>query len=591
MAQLYSGPIHYREGGEWKPIVNTLVPSPREDYARENEANDYRLLLPQNLHDGPVRVERGAHWVAFSLVGARAEGAFSGQTATYPEALPGVTVSYTAQNDRVKEAITLAGPAAPSTFAFQVETSPGLTARPTEGGEVEFVDADEQVRLSFADPYMYDASGTEEAFSEAVEVSFAEGPSGLTLTLTADPVWLADPARVWPVTIDPTLPPLNPAKDCYVVSSPYANNKHCDRVVVKMGQEGGTIRRTLLDFDLSSVPVPANIHDADLAMYLDDATTGQWADWVVRWVQSPWTNDVTWNTKPAMGSIDFALRTMNGSSLGWKHWHPTELVQRWVNGRYGNFGMYLRQSTENVNNILSFISTDHADSTQWPHLDVIYDEWLGEMRFNKFESQRLTDRMHLHVNVANGNLVLHEQDLRIAGTGLDLRVDRFYNGLSTASSDLGPGWTLGTGRDVRLEFPPGGDVTFQGPSGYRIPFDEDAGTYTAPPGVDATLKLVSGVYEVEFHSKEKFKFNSSGQLTTHVDKNGNDITFAYNPDGTLAQITDTQNRTVTFAYSGGHLVSMTDNAGGRTYRYTYDGNGRLWTFEDPENGPGPPWVR
>lgn len=84
-------------------------------------------------------------------------------------------------------------------------------------------------------------------------------------------------------------------------------------------------------------------------------------------------------------------------------------------------------------------------------LTVTPQAGLGELRYYTLERQRLSDRMDLAVNVANGNLVVHAHDLQVRGTGLDLVVDRFYNNLTQNAAEFGVApWIMGTGRDVGL---------------------------------------------------------------------------------------------------------------------------------------------
>lgn len=213
---------------------------------------------------------------------------------------------------------------------------------------------------------------------------------------------------------------------------------------------------------------------------------------------------------------------------------------------------------------------------------------VGEQRFYKFETAGLTDRMHVHGNVANGNLVLHEHDLGVAGTGLDLAVDRYYNSQSPASYALGAGWVMGAGRDVGLAVAPDGSQLFEGPSGFRVRFAKNPdGSYVTPTGIDATLvRNADSTFTLSFHATgEKFNFTSGGYLSSDVDPNNNAITFAYTPGSLLSSITDTQGRTTAFAYNGvGQMTSMTDSAN-RTYGYAYDAGGNLITYTDPATKP------
>lgn len=217
---------------------------------------------------------------------------------------------------------------------------------------------------------------------------------------------------------------------------------------------------------------------------------------------------------------------------------------------------------------------------------------LGELHYYGLDGQRLSDRMDVQANIADGNLVLHGRDLQIAGTGLNLIVDRYYNSLNAANSagsDFGPGWSMGTGRDVNLTVNGDGSVTFTGPSGYEVTFTQSGGSYVTPTGLDATLvQNGDGTFTLTWHKNgERFQFNSSGVFTSDVDKNGNTISFAYNPDGTLNEITDTQGRVVNFAYTsqnGVQLISQMTDSTGRAWKYGYDPTtNELTTYTDPNN--------
>jgi RHS repeat-associated protein len=239
----------------------------------------------------------------------------------------------------------------------------------------------------------------------------------------------------------------------------------------------------------------------------------------------------------------------------------------------------------------------------------------GIMRHYTFEDQQLRDRSSLHVNVANGNLVLEENDLGIPGTGLALRVDRYWNSLTSRSTDLGNGWSMGTAEGVKLAEFSSGDVRFHGPSGFAARFKKQTcngcSGYDPPRGLDATLtKRTSGVpsdetFKLELaQSEEKYFFSPEGRFEKHQDKNGHTLDFVYDaPGDRLLKITDTQSRDLNFASFTaadtsdpdiiGKIKSMTDLTG-RTWRYTYDDRGNLTSMDppDPANpaSPTPPVI-
>lgn len=124
-----TGPVNFKDGaGAWQPIDDSLVAAPAgSGFGWQNRADGYLVQFPADLADGPVKVTAGSAWVGLRLAGAHAVGQVSGATVTYRDALPGVTVAYTATATGPKETLTLASPAAAAVpFAFTVTTSPGL---------------------------------------------------------------------------------------------------------------------------------------------------------------------------------------------------------------------------------------------------------------------------------------------------------------------------------------------------------------------------------------------------------------------------------------------------------------------------------
>lgn len=212
---------------------------------------------------------------------------------------------------------------------------------------------------------------------------------------------------------------------------------------------------------------------------------------------------------------------------------------------------------------------------------------IGEQRFYKFEDfGPITDRMDLHLDIANGNLVVHNLDLQIRGTKLNLGIDHYYNSGSAASFDTGSGWVFGTGADVGLDATSNGSQQFEGPSGYRISFAKNPdGSFASPTGSDTTLvKNGDATFTLTFHlSGERFNFTAGGYLSSDVDINNNRISFAYSSTGQLTSITDTQNRVTSFSYDAAGLVAQMTDSAGRTYRYGYDASGNLITYTDALN--------
>jgi RHS repeat-associated protein len=613
LAILSAAPVNFRDGtGAWRPIDNTLTPSLKAGFAHENEANSYDLQLPSDLSSRPVQVSAGGHSVSFALQGASGSGTVSKNAKTYRGVLQSTDLRLTAQAEGVKEDLVLRDVSAPNSFRYSLTTSAGLTPRLNDRGGVDFIDSAGQKRFAFAAPYMYDASGTAAGYSENVRYSLTRSGSGYTLGLSADHTWLQSPARQWPVVIDPTLT-FFPDRDCFITGGTSQNTSFCGGSTLDVGWDGSKASRALLYWDIGSAIPDARdaiVLNAKLSMHLNSKTTSNTAPVTVHRVTNEWFTDATWNKRDGLFNINWttpggdfeaapAGRVASvGGSLGWQHWYPTNLVQDWLDGSAANHGVLIKQENENVNNVLRFGSS--LDSN-YPQLRITYHWRTGLRPFYTLESDQLSDRHQLHVNPTNGNLVVEASDLQIAGTGLDLDVSRYYNGLAAGKSDFGGrefggNWVLGTGVDVYLTVFDDGSVGYYAPSGFATRFlRNDDGSFRSPNGIGATLTKdqQTGTFKLTAHADgSKQNFRADGMLSSLEDANGNKIEFTYvasnwlqaNNGWKLTQIRDTQGRITTFTYNDTieRLTQITDPSG-RTYKYGYNGSGDLTSYTDPAN--------
>ncbi|MDQ3933727.1 MAG: DNRLRE domain-containing protein [Actinomycetota bacterium] len=621
VTRTYSEPVNFRENGKWQLIDNDLEPDATPGYALENAANGYELALPDSLAAEPVEVADGPDSVRFSLDGAAGTPQAHGNEARYADALPGVDVTYQAQNNAVKESLILGSAAAGSKFSFTVEASEGLRARKNDAGGIDFV-RDGEVRLSFAPPYMEDSAPTP-VRSQRVSFDLREEGSGYKVVLRADPKWLRDPGRVYPVTIDPTTE-IHTNDDCYMASGSDANSSFCGYTDpwIQIGTDAfGSVRRGFMRADTSAIPKTAEVLEGELHLYVESGTQRN-VD--LHRVTRQSTSARTWNKydgtnawTTAGGDISASpdgSESAFGGAVGLERINARKLVQGWVDGSIPNYGLIVKDngSTAGVLNITGdSASNDPLLEIEWAHRVGEQDRWT-------FAEQKLSDRMTLKTNVANGNLILKEADIQIPGiAGHDLDFSRFFNNLeydSVAGEDLGLGWRMSTGYDVWLRSSGLGTTqNFNGPSDFWAPYDKSGTTsYTTPTGMNADLvKNTDGSFKLTYRqSNRKLNFSSIGELSSDEDRNGNKISFAYNgTGGKLLSIKDTHdqgtaNNTLSFTYTGaGYIDKVTDrttptvrtwdynytgdkltsyvNPDGKTTSYSYDANENLYEITDP----------
>lgn len=399
---IYEFPINYQApDGSWAPIDNTLEASTDSGYAWSNTAASYDLDIPNDLSQAPIRVSEGGDAVSFSLQGATGVGTAAGEEATFPGVAPATSLEYRAVNTGLKEEIILDSVSAPATFTFDLQTTPGLTAQTAADGGIDFVDDTGAPQFVIPAPYMYDSSGTDKGFSDAVTLSL--GPDAATMTLSADQDWLSDSSRVWPITIDPTIQvqwynaATDGTLDCHISESQTAPTATplCSDTTVKVGKTSSSgSRRTLLYFDVSALPNYPTFTSASLGLWLSaTGSTGNQQTIDAHRIRQTWDNAATWTkatsttTWPGGGDIGtqiYDARQMDGANTSTvKTWQIKDLVAKWKNGTL-NQGLLLKARDETVNNLLSFVSSDNATyssvcnsdptstSCKWPRLSVQY---------------------------------------------------------------------------------------------------------------------------------------------------------------------------------------------------------------------------
>ena len=285
------------------------------------------------------------------------------------------------------------------------------------------------------------------------------------------------------------------------------------------------------------------------------------------------------------------------SGAGTANLDITALAQGWLDGSTPVPSVILSPYATAGSEALFY---KQASGANGPSLLLYWMPRLGEPRGATVESTPLTDRMSLGVNVANGNLMVQNNDLHIAGNGIDETVDRTWNSLDPGFDvgNYGLGWSSNAGGNLPRLFAYTSDgLTLEGPDGSMTFWPNDpsnAGNYLQPAGIDASLcsttlascssKLISGAtYALTLRSGERWEFNGSGFRVADIDPNGNQITYTRNGQQQLTSLTDTQGRQTTFAPNGagfGQVTGMQDVAGARSTSYTYGTNSVLNTYVD-----------
>ncbi|MFI9271692.1 LamG-like jellyroll fold domain-containing protein [Kitasatospora sp. NPDC052896] len=170
-----------------------------QDVEFATTANDPQLMSISG--DGTDRVSFGLDEAT------AATGQVAGNEVVFPGARPGADLDLKTVDEGFKETIVLHGTDAPTVWTFPI-TAPGLAPKIAANGDAVFVDASGAVKVTVPAGTMTDANidprSGEGAFSDGVRYAIVDDHGGKALQVSVDPAWLHDPARVFPVKVDPS---------------------------------------------------------------------------------------------------------------------------------------------------------------------------------------------------------------------------------------------------------------------------------------------------------------------------------------------------------------------------------------------------
>src|SRR6266542_1068564 len=437
---VHSGPINYKApDGSYLPIDTHLV-----------NAADGRLHEKANVPSADfaavgtdpalasVRVD-AAHTFAFGLAGAApVTPTVPGNPARHASVLPDTDLVEQAVAIGMKESIVLRSAAAASSWVFPLRLR-GLTAALNRDGGVDLVDAGGAVVGTIPHASMQDANvdphSGEGAGSEAVTYQLTTVDGGPALRVTADAAWLHDPARVFPVTVDPTA-------NFYATVTDYAQtgnlSDHSGESLIKAGTwDSGTDKATsylaFSGFATSFAGDKASavaLHIFDVWAYTCTAKPFNVAAVTQSWTTSTVTGFPGPSYGPSIGSATLnpgaaCTNTNNDPTVGtWMTVSlPPSTFVDWVSGASPNYGLAVYAS--------------YTDSTQWkkfasyntsndPYLEVTYS--LNVPVPQPLVTSGLSQSSSGHgFDPSIGDYTTSTTDAQVATVGPELAVHRDYN--------------------------------------------------------------------------------------------------------------------------------------------------------------------
>jgi len=508
-----------------------------------------------------------------------------------------------------------AKPTVAPVYRFPLKTEGGLTPK-LEHGVVNFVDTDGKVKASTRPLMMWDAQrdeGGDPNHTQAVDAQLVRTTGGWDLVLSPSMTWLSDPATQYPVVVDPTVV----TKDGF--DTFYYNGNTTDfgsEYYMRLGLYNDKINRIYMRWDTGQfvgkvvtsaslnlmqyiagdcAPKQTNVFPTTTYSDFDSANVSINND-------SAWKASASFNTGSSACSTPDAYISIDVTKIegGWATGELTQRAMELRADKESDATYYKRFCSRNA----APSGTGHCEGTSGvPSLSVTYYPEIGQQSSYALVSHKLNDRAQSSVNTRNGNFLVKNTDINIAGTGRNLGVDHFYNSQSSDIGQLGAGWSLTVGPDVYLKRLGSNDrFEYVAPSGTHFgPFvrktsSGNTNDFYEPSygGSDVSLKdNADGTYTMTFHeSQEKYTFSELGcttcnkVMTADKDRNDNKITYGYNASRVFTTITDTRGRGLTVNHdTSGRITSIVEQtvwtSAPRTWTYHYNAAGLLDYYADP----------
>ncbi|GIF96539.1 hypothetical protein Cci01nite_16330 [Catellatospora citrea] len=394
-----SRPVNFRaKDGSYRPIDTKLVK--RADGRLQMAANSVQVSLSggsaaRGAADDLVSVTLdGGQSIAYSVQGAATVApAVSGSTAVYRELLPNTDVEVSAYESGEKENIVLKSRQAANSWLFPLRLQ-GVTPRLEADGRVAFLDATGVAVAWIPRGYMQDSHVElptgEPTTSDAVSYELVESSGGWALRVTADRAWLQDPARVYPVRVDPQI-------TTYTTTDAFVDND----TSTPAGTQNGTSLAVGYDNESAARPY---IHFGNFATDLAGrqitaVTLRLWHTWswdctthlpvTVHAVTQNWTDTALGtSTLPgptinstALGTLtitdNYPACTNTGGDRSKGAWRDVALstatFSSWATGG-ANYGLSLRASETDPKSWKRFTSSDFSAGAYEPRLIVTYND-------------------------------------------------------------------------------------------------------------------------------------------------------------------------------------------------------------------------
>jgi hypothetical protein len=240
---------------------------------------------------------------------------------------------------------------------------------------------------------------------------------------------------------------------------------------LRVKTENNKLNRTLLQFDLSSIPSDALVSSATLSLWVKEvkdgnvsinarALTNSWNEAQVTWKARDKAANLLWTTQGGdydAGVLDTEALTVGAKNV-WAAWNVTSAAAGWVANPSGNLGVILESPVTTPKNETKFKGSDDGTASQRPKLEVCYGAGLTLTPDNQGTGVAGQEKIYAHtVTVGNLTTVVNLSAASNRGWVVTIYQDVNGNGLKdggdtpiTATPSMGPNATFKILVGVRL---------------------------------------------------------------------------------------------------------------------------------------------
>jgi len=376
-------PTRFKSGGTWVDIDTSLMPT--DPFGGTETAATSATVSFSAPHSAgaPVKMSGEGFSIGIDMLGAT-EGprVTIGDTTHYLDVAPSTDLEYQATRDGVKETVILKDRSAASSFQFKMDLD-GLRLRRDPTGHYTLVREDGEPVFDVGSLVVLDSSvdvAGDPAYCADAKMTVAPAAGGGAIfTYDVPRSWIDDPARVFPIKVDPTITGAANSSDKYITSA-YPNNSYnttelrCGEYDASTGKNRSFVYFTL---DPSIFPTGAYISSAKLQLYnfwqYNHTATTEYR--VARLTSTP--AGTTWNTRPTYASLG-AGTVREGT---WSSFEAGQTTQDWLDGTYANYGFMIFQmenGTQGKSFWKKFYSSDYSDTSKLPKLVVVSSSSPGK---------------------------------------------------------------------------------------------------------------------------------------------------------------------------------------------------------------------